>query len=159
MAWDINAYRKYQLNGDNVANESQGSYFDFESFISTNDSTALKDIVSNAANNYAIFWRGHDDNSDGWISAEFQVSGLEGEAYVHPVLAVLKLTNITHVYDFSAGPGVDKWAYRKEVSGNPPSTCDVPNTEFITAEYNNISADDGTYQKDSGSSNRNVLSR
>lgn len=151
MAWDISAYRRYQLNGNNVANESQGSYFDFESFTSTNDSTALKDIVNTSANNYAIFWRGHDDNSDGWISAGFQVSGLEGEAYVHPVLAVLTLKNITHVYDFSTGAGTNKWAYRYQVGANP--TAGDPSTEFTSTEYGYIKTDNGVFQSDLTSTN------
>jgi len=153
MAWDISAYRRYQLDGSDVADASNGSYFDFESFTSTNDSTALKDTVNTSANNYAIFWRGHDDNSDGWISAGFQVSGLEGEAYVHPVLAVLKLTNITHVYDFSTGAGVNKWAYRYQVGANP--TANDPSTVFTAVQYANISVDDDLKVNDVTTTNGN----
>ncbi|MCG2734854.1 MAG: DUF3344 domain-containing protein [Candidatus Methanoperedenaceae archaeon] len=90
MAWDINAYRTYQLNGNDVADASNGLYFDFESFTSTNDSTLLKSLVS--GNNYAVFWRGHDDNNDGTIYAEFTPTNpVEGESYVGPVFAALVL--------------------------------------------------------------------
>jgi hypothetical protein len=90
MSWDINAYRTYQLDGNDVADGSNGGYFDFEIFTSTNDSTALKNLVS--GNNYAVFWRGHDDNNDGTIYAEFTPGNpVEGESYVGPVLAALVL--------------------------------------------------------------------
>lgn len=90
MAWNIGAYRTNQLGGNDVADESQGGYFDSETFSSTNDSTALKNLIS--GNNYAVFWRGHDDNNDGQIYAEFtQVNPVEGESYVGPTFASLVL--------------------------------------------------------------------
>lgn len=92
MAWDIAKYKEYQLDGNDVADEdgSLGKYFDFESFIST-DEKPLKDIIS--SNNYAVFWRGHDDNNDGKISAAFEGGeAMEGESYVGPTLAVLVLS-------------------------------------------------------------------
>ncbi len=90
MAWNIGAYRTNQLDGNDVADESQGGYFDLESFTSTNDSTALKNLVS--GNNYAVVWRGHDDNNDGKIYAEFTPTNpVEGESYVGPTFAALVL--------------------------------------------------------------------
>jgi subtilase family serine protease len=91
MAWNIGAYRTNQLGGNDVADESQGGYFDLESFTSTNDATALKNLIS--SNNSAVFWRGHDDNNDGKIYAEFTpVNPVEGESYVGPTFAVLILS-------------------------------------------------------------------
>jgi hypothetical protein len=49
-----------------------------------------------AAGNNATFWRGHDDNGDGWIYHNASVAdaeGAEGEAYVHPILAVLTVNS------------------------------------------------------------------
>jgi hypothetical protein len=90
MGWNISAYRTNQLDGNDVADESQGSYFDLESFTATNDSTALRNLISD--NNYAVFWRGHDDNNDGSIYAEFtQTNPVEGESYVGPTFAALVL--------------------------------------------------------------------
>lgn len=86
-------HRLHQLGDD--GNDTIGdddvaqTYFDFFSFDVTH-------LVS-PANNFANYWRGHDDNSDGWISSVFNVSGLEGEAYVHPVLSVLTV-NTTRMH-------------------------------------------------------------
>lgn len=153
IGWNISKYRRYQLDSNDVANSYSGlistSYFDFDSFTSSNDSTALKDIINTTAanSNYAIFWRGHDDDGNGQIDSTWNASGIEGETYVHPILAVLRLKSITHVYDFSIGAGVDKWAFRPETSAT--LSVNIPNTEFTATQYTNISADDGTYQKDS----------
>jgi hypothetical protein len=86
-------HRLHQLGDD--GNETIGSddiaktYFDFLSFEVTH--------LLNSNNNFASYWRGHDNNNDGWISADFGLSGLEGEAYVHPVLSVLSV-NTTRQY-------------------------------------------------------------
>ena len=55
-----------------------------------------------------------------------------------------------HVYNFSCGAGTDKWAYRWQVNAEPPDLTDntVPNTEFSTIMYGNITVDDGTFQSD-----------
>ena len=122
--------------------------FDFNCFSETNDSTPLCDIINHTGNNYAIFWRGHDDNGNGIIDTTYLEPGIEGEAYVHPILAVLRLKNITHVYDFgdnfSGTPGTDAWAFEGEVSNRPPSTANDPSGATVT--YTNIEADDGTYE-------------
>ena len=59
-----------------------------------------------------------------------------------------KPTGPYHVYNFSCGAGTDKWAYGKNVATRPPGTNDVPDTEFDTDGYDNIEADDGTFQSD-----------
>jgi len=49
-----------------------------------------------ASGNNATFWRGHDDNGDGWIyhnASVAEAEGAEGEAYVHPLLAVLTVNS------------------------------------------------------------------
>lgn len=134
--------------------------FDFNCFSETNDSTPLKDIVNHTGNNYAIFWRGHDDNGNRKIDSTYNVSGIEGEAYLHPILAVLRLKNITHVYDFSDNltgtPGEDAWAFKDQLtqaqfnSGSPI----YPGTEFDNpGDYDNIAKDDDTRQEDQTSGN------
>ena len=165
ISWSISNYRTHQMDSNDVADShsdqdgvcddnSVFTYgFDLNCFSHANDTTQLKDIVNTTDNNYAIFWRGHDDNGDGTITAAFQPEvPVEGESYVHPIVAVLRLKNITHVYDFSDNftgtPGEDAWAFRYQVNAKPPTTCDVPSTEFTTAQYDNIKADDGTYQSD-----------
>jgi subtilase family serine protease len=91
MAWNIAKYEEYELGGSDVADASNGEYFDFETFTSTKGKKPLKDLIEN--NSYAVFWRGHDDNNDGNIYAEFTPANLvEGESYVGPVLAVLILS-------------------------------------------------------------------
>jgi hypothetical protein len=78
------------IGSDDIAGARTGLYFDFVSFDVTN--------LVNPNNNFASYWRGHDDNNDGWISADYGLSGLEGEAYVHPVLSVLTVnTTRTHL--------------------------------------------------------------
>jgi hypothetical protein len=96
MAWDIAKYEEYQLDGSDVADASNGEFFDFETFVSTEEKP-IKDLILN--NNYAVFWRGHDDNNDGTIYSEFDPQGapLEGESYVGPVLAVLVLEKAASV--------------------------------------------------------------
>ncbi|MEA2054098.1 MAG: hypothetical protein U9O96_03120 [Candidatus Thermoplasmatota archaeon] len=54
----------------------------------------------------------------------------------------------TTTYDFSSGAGNDRWAYRDEVSQNPPSANNLPSTEFNSAQYNRISADDEIRQNE-----------
>ena len=95
-------HRLHQLGDD--GNETIGSddiaktYFDFLSF----DVTQL--VSPN--NNFASYWRGHDNNHDGWISADYGLSGLEGEAYVHPVLSVLTVnTTRSHITKNLVGGG------------------------------------------------------
>jgi hypothetical protein len=155
MSWNRSAYYHWQLDLNDVANESTYNDaftygFDLHNYTSTNDSTPLKDIVNYTANNSAFFWRGHDDNGDGWIYANFSAPPEdveEGEDYLHPVLAVLILKNITHVYDFSDNfsgtPGVDAWAFKYQV-GNDPGAGD-PGIEFNATEYAAIKADDGVF--------------
>lgn len=157
IGWNIPNYMRYQLGNNDVANSYSGltytSYFDFDSFTSSNDSTALNEIINTTAanSNYAIFWRGHDDDGNGQIDSTWNASGVEGEAYVHPILAVLKLKNITHVYDFSTGAGTNKWAYKYQVGSN--SGAGDPNIEFNSTEYNNIKTDDNVYASNKTSTN------
>ena len=140
MSWNITKYREYQFNSDDVADASEGGYFDFDSFTSMNDSTPLKDIINITSNNYAIVWRGHDTDGDDVIEASWGGAPGEGEVYTRPVMTVLVLNNITRVYDFSNNTpgtaGEDLWAYRYQFCGGGPST------EFTAAQYANIAADD-----------------
>ena len=55
------------------------------------------------------------------------------------------------LYDFLTGAGEDKWAFKDEVGDNPPTTCNVPSTEFLSSnpdEYGCIETDNGAYQID-----------
>ena len=106
-SWNVSAYKKWQLDGNTSANGSDVAYgsstsagwdpwgsaygWDLHNFTATN-TTNLSDLINKTANNSAFFWRGHDDNCDCWISAEFNGgTDDEGEDYLHPVLAVLIL--------------------------------------------------------------------
>jgi subtilase family serine protease len=121
MAWDIAKYKEYQLGENDVADGSEGEYFDFETFTSTNEKP-LNDLILN--NNYAVFWRGHDDNNDGKIYAEFSPENpMEGESYAGPALAVLILST-----------GVEE----KEDSDLTVSNVEVPMVS--TGKVNTISA-------------------
>ena len=164
VQWSNTSYWHYQLDDKNVAdshsdkdgvcedNSISTSAQDLNCFSETNDSTPLEDIVNHTANNYAIFWRGHDDSGNGIIDGGWGGTTNEGEIYVHPILAVLRLENITHDYDFGSNltgtPGTDAWAFRKENNSKPPTTCNVPNTEFSSTEYGYIKTDNGVYQTD-----------
>jgi len=178
IRWNVDGYRRYQLNSNDVANEysdncsvnyssthcdcsgsgccgcccdcseSEQYYtygFDFDCFSQTNDSTALKDIVNHTANNYAIFWRGWDTNNNGEIDYDAWNQSDEGETYVHPILAVLRLKDVTHDYDFGSNltgtPGTDAWAYEKQVDNSP--TASDPSTVFDSTGYGKIKKDDG----------------
>lgn len=195
IRWNVDGYRRYQLDSNDVANEysdncsvnyssthcdcsgpgccgcrcdcseSEQYYtygFDFDCFSETNDSTPLCDIINHTANNYAIFWRGWDTNNNGEIDYDAWNQSDEGETYVHPILAVLRLKNITHDYDFSDNlsgtPGVDAWAFKDQLtqaqfnSGSPI----YPGTEFTNpGDYDNIAKDDDTRQEDQTSGNGN----
>ena len=161
--WDVSAYKKWQLDGNTSANGSDVAYgsstsagwdpwgsaygWDLHNFTKTN-TTNLSDIINKTANNSAFFWRGHDDNCDCWISAEFNGgTGDEGEDYLHPVLAVLILKNVTHVYDFSDNfsgtAGTDAWAFKYQIC-NDPGAGD-PGIVFSATEYAAIKADDGVF--------------
>jgi len=157
ISWNISAYRRWQLDSDEAGCESTYNDpftygFSLHNYTSTNDSTALKDIVNYTANNSAFFWRGHDDNGDGHIYANFSAPPgeiEEGEDYLHPALAVLILKDITHVYDFSDNfsgtPGVDAWAFGKQV-GDSPGPGD-PSDEFSQTAYDKIAKDDDVRQE------------
>jgi subtilase family serine protease len=94
MAWDIAKYEEYQIDGNNVADENNGQYFDFKEFTASANNKPLKDMILN--DSYAVFWRGHDDNNDGQIYAEYPSTlPPEGESYVGPALAVLILSTGT----------------------------------------------------------------
>ncbi len=101
----LEAYHRPNQLGDD-GNETWGdddiaeNLFDMPTF----DVTALIE----ASGNNATFWRGHDDNGDGLIyhnASVAELEGAEGEAYVHPILAVLTVNSkqqyLTH--DFTAG--------------------------------------------------------
>jgi len=57
-------------------------------------------------------------------------------------------TENTTTYDFSSGAGIDRWAYRNGVAPNPPTANNLPSTEFTSAMYTRISADDGVSQSE-----------
>jgi hypothetical protein len=87
------AYQRPNQLGDD-GNETWGDddiaekYFDMLSFDVTN--------LTKSTGNNATFWRGHDDDGDGWIfhDSDYQnATGAEGEAYVHPMLAVLTVNS------------------------------------------------------------------
>lgn len=95
----FNAFETYhrpnQLGDD--GNETWGdddiseTGFDMLSFDVTN-------LMKTTGNN-ATFWRGHDDDGDGWIYHDPSGSvstGAEGEAYLHPMLAVLTVNSTQH---------------------------------------------------------------
>jgi hypothetical protein len=80
------------IGSDDIARGVTGGslFFDFLNFDVTN-------LIS-PNNNFASYWRGHDDNGDGVISSDYGIGGLEGEAYVHPLLSVLTVnTTRTHL--------------------------------------------------------------
>jgi len=147
ISWDVDGYRTNQLDGDNVADCSEGSYFDLDIFTVSNDTTALKDVVNQAGNNHLVFWRGHDTDGDGVIGGSWMGSAYEGEVYVSPMMAALVLKDITRVYDFSddtpGEAGTDLLAYKGEVNMLQPTGSGVP-TGSVT--YPNIEADDGDYE-------------
>ena len=58
-----------------------------------------------------------------------------------------------HLHDFNTTGDTTGWAFRGEVSANPPNTPDDPSTEFNSAAYANIADDDGTFQSDFSDSN------
>ncbi|WP_265581291.1 DUF3344 domain-containing protein [Methanofollis aquaemaris] len=151
-AWNISKYTKYQLGDDDVADCSQGGYFDLDVFTASNDSTALKNIVNLVGNNHLVFWRGHDYNNDGYIEGRWQGSNYEGEAYVSPMVATLVLKDITRLYDFASTTpgtaGTNLYAYEGAVGARPPNSSTVP---MDSVTYSKIEVDDEnseTYRTD-----------
>ncbi len=105
---------------DDIADNYYG--FDLHSFDVTN-------LMKNTGNN-ATFWRGHDDNGDGWIyhNSSWNVSaGAEGEAYVHPMLAVLTVNSTKHYLT-------------KSMVGGAPNIFSIPlmDTESISTALSSI---------------------
>lgn len=50
---------------------------------------------------------------------------------------------IEYETDYNTGAGVDKWAYKGCLASNDiPSSNDVPSTEYTSADYDKIKADD-----------------
>lgn len=151
--WNKTKYIDWQVGddvADNMSNNTTHYNFDLKTFSADENNTFnIKDRLSHPDNNYAIFWRAH--NSTGTIYDPAWPGVGDGESYYSPFLAVLNTTRIT-TYDFSedtAGrAGVDLFAYRYQNNSRAPITNDVPSTVFAPAEYNNIKADDGTFQSD-----------
>jgi hypothetical protein len=112
------------IGSDDIARGATGGdYFDFLNFDVTN-------LIS-PTNNFASYWRGHDDNGDGVITSDFETSGLEGEAYVHPVLSVLTVnTTRQHLTRGFVG----------NVLGNIPNVFSIPvmNSEPISTAMSSI---------------------
>lgn len=90
--WNIDSYLTSQLGDNNVADETctLGSTKNFD--LHTFDVT-----VNDSSNNYAVFWRGHGNNTNGEIEiydppyTTPPVVNPNTEAYVSPFLAVLKI--------------------------------------------------------------------
>jgi len=163
--WNITSHDFWKLDNNNVANETcdglSGTHtnFDLHTF-------GVKNLTNYSdGNNYAILWRGHGNDTGGETEIydppytyPILTINPNTESYYTPFLAVLKTTNIT-TYDFSedtAGRAdVDLFAYRYQIpDSSSPTPNNVPSTEFTSTEYNNIKADDGTYQLDeSGTDN------
>ena len=165
VGWDNSSYCEYQLDNKNVGNSTsdycstnysesgcscEGTQyetdgFDFHCYWETNDSGyTVKDVINHTGNNFAIFWRGHDDNGNGTLEGGWEASNPEAEAYVHPIVAVLRLKDVTHDYDFGSSltgtPGTDAWAYEKQVDNSP--TASNPSTVFDSTGYGKIKKDD-----------------
>ena len=78
LNWDISNYSDYQFGaydqwtGNMSYNDVAmgggwyNNYFDIHSNTTTNTSSLINILKDD--NNYSIFWRGHDDNDDDWIS-------------------------------------------------------------------------------------------
>lgn len=90
--WDTSIYEEYQLDSADVANGSEGSNYDLDVFTASSDSTSLKDLVNQSGNNYIVFKRGLDSNDNGIIDAGYYDSTKEGESYLSPIIAIVKLT-------------------------------------------------------------------
>lgn len=81
--WDRTKYAS-KLVGIDVANSSEGKYFDLKTF-------DVSDL-SKSEDNYAIFWRGHESNYPTiWDPAYGTGTNPETESYLSPFLAVLKI--------------------------------------------------------------------
>ena len=103
--------------------------FDINCFSETNDSNyMLKDVINHTGNNYAIFWRGRDDNGNGQIDSTFEEGGTEGEAYVHPIVAVLRLDldyDVSIASNTSSASGPACYEITITNTGNVTDTYDV----------------------------------
>lgn len=92
IRWTLANYLDSQLDSADVADASEGSNYDLDAFIEANDSTSLKDLVNTSGSNYIVFKRGYDSNNNGVIDASYYTTIKEGESYVSPIIAVVKLT-------------------------------------------------------------------
>lgn len=151
ISWDRTKYAKYQLGDYDVADCSEGSYFDLDIFTASSDSTPLADLVNLVDDNEVLFWRGHDDDNDGEIDASWVGGGTEGEAYVSPIVALLVLDDIWRTYDFSdetpGTAGTCLKAYDNNTFVNSAANRgvrDLVNNEF--GSYTEIEADDSDYK-------------
>jgi hypothetical protein len=90
--WDTDDYLGYQLDSADVADASEGSNYDLDVFTTLNTSTPLKDRVNQSGSNYVVFKRGYDSNGNGIIDAGYYDSPKEGESYLSPIIAIVKLT-------------------------------------------------------------------
>jgi len=148
MAWDIGKYQTYQLGDNDVADESDGGNFNLESFTSTSDSTQLKDLIS--SDNYAVFWRGHDDDSSGVIDAAYGTNEPgEGESYLGPVFAALILekedtSGKSDLVPVAIKPYHYEWWEQYNVSKGDP-WFNLTNYVNVTIE-NNGQADAGSFK-------------
>ncbi|MDK2975077.1 MAG: hypothetical protein PWP08_1448 [Methanofollis sp.] len=157
IAWNISKYTQYQLDDDDVADCSEGSYFDLDVFTTAHDGTPLKEIVNLVGNNELVFWRGHDDDNNGEIDASWTGTSYEGEAYVSPIMAALVLDNISRVYDFSnKTPDCNLSAYYNTSFDGTLNDIDLVNTSFTSSA---IETDDNVYYTTTASSDRYAAQR
>jgi hypothetical protein len=92
IRWTLPNYLDSQLDSADVADASEGSNYDLDTFTEANDGTSLKDRVNTAGSNYIVFKRGYDSNNNGVIDASYYDTTKEGESYVSPIIAIVKLT-------------------------------------------------------------------
>lgn len=97
--------------GDDGNNQYGAEWGDDDVAGSMNFDLQTFDVTSlvNATDNSATFWRGHDGDGDGVIFHDLDFgnsAGAEGEAYIHPALAVLTVNGIRHVNKTVVGNGI-----------------------------------------------------
>jgi parallel beta-helix repeat protein len=139
------AYNTIQNNSDygvKLFNSSDNYIYENEFICNNVDYSARTsqgcDNKDNHWNTTAIgnYWTDWDDNTPGTPST-YDIDCDSNKDYKPRGL-----------YVFSVNASGDKWAYGFTVDDKPPSTNNAPDTEFTTAQYTKIEADDGKFQSD-----------
>ena len=89
---------------------------------------------------------------NGTYTVNLTVTDNKNATDVNTTTATVTSAPVVTTYNFTAGAGLNKWAYLYQHNMKPPATNEVPDIEFTSSQYGRISTDNRKMQSDSTNS-------